>query len=184
MKSKLAKPLVALTVASSLTFTSCIGSFDLTNRLLSWNNQVGNKFVNEVVFIAFWILPVYEVSALADLLVLNTIEFWSGNKALAQGKSIIEGNDGKYLVDCDGKGYTVTSLNDHSSVRFDFDSNDRSWSYSVEGSESVKFMTFIDDTHVKVPGVDGLPVTVELTEQGLTAYRTSAAPALQLSASR
>ena len=37
-----------------------------------------SKFVNELVFFAFWILPVYEVSGLADLLVLNSIEFWSG----------------------------------------------------------------------------------------------------------
>lgn len=30
-----------LMVGASLTFSSCIGSFGLTNRVLSWNNQVG-----------------------------------------------------------------------------------------------------------------------------------------------
>ena len=69
---------VALIAAISIPmFTSCIGSFALTNKLLSWNRNVGNKVVNELVFIAFWILPVYEVSALADILVINSIEFWS-----------------------------------------------------------------------------------------------------------
>ncbi|MDE6825218.1 MAG: DUF3332 domain-containing protein, partial [Paramuribaculum sp.] len=62
-----------------LSQSSCIGTFSLTNNLLSWNRQIDNKFVNELVFFAFWILPVYEVSALADILVLNSIEFWSGN---------------------------------------------------------------------------------------------------------
>lgn len=51
--------------------------FSLTNKLLTWNRQVGSKFVNELVFFALWILPVYEVSGLADLLVLNSIEFWA-----------------------------------------------------------------------------------------------------------
>ncbi len=71
MKKTYLSGAVALTLASSLLFSSCIGSFSLTNKLLSWNQHVGNKFVNELVFFAFWILPVYEVSALADILVLN-----------------------------------------------------------------------------------------------------------------
>ncbi|MDE6682966.1 MAG: DUF3332 domain-containing protein, partial [Muribaculaceae bacterium] len=58
-----------LVAGLSLTFTSCIGSFTLTKRVLAWNKQVSNKFVNELVFFAFWVLPVYEVTALADVLV-------------------------------------------------------------------------------------------------------------------
>ena len=42
--------------------------------MLEWNDQIGGKFVNELVFIAFWILPVYELSAMADILVINSIE--------------------------------------------------------------------------------------------------------------
>ena len=35
-----------------------------------------------------WILPVYELSFVADLFILNSIEFWSGsNPALAQAGS-------------------------------------------------------------------------------------------------
>ena len=40
--------MAALLLGSS-TLTSCIGSFALTNRVLSWNKQVGSKFVNELV---------------------------------------------------------------------------------------------------------------------------------------
>ncbi len=119
MKKKYLSVAVILTVAASLVSTSCIGSFSLTNKLLSWNQTVGNKFVNELVFFAFWILPVYEVSGLADLLVLNSIEFWSGENPVAKGKKVIEGNDGRYLVECDGKGYTITAMNDNTSVRLE-----------------------------------------------------------------
>ena len=103
---------VILTIGASMMLTSCIGNFALTNKLLTWNKQIGNKFLNELVFFCFWVLPVYEVTATADLLVLNSIEFWSGTNPIAQGKSVIDGKDGRYLVECDGKGYTIKSEND------------------------------------------------------------------------
>lgn len=158
-------------LCGALTFPSCIGSFQLTNKLLSWNNQIGNKFVNELVFFAFWVLPVYEVSGLADILVLNSIEFWSGSNPVAKGKKVIDGNDGKYLVDCDGKGYTIKSLNDGSSVRLDFDEKDQSWSYCVPGEEKHTIFTFVDDTHVSLPAPDGTMQTVEISDAGLYAYQ-------------
>lgn len=167
---------VVLTLLCSFTFSSCIGSFSLTNKLLGWNNQIGNKFVNELVFFCFWIIPVYEVTGLADLLVLNSIEFWSGSNPVARGRSVIEGADGRYLVDCDGKGYTITSENDGSVVRLDFDTEDHSWSAAANG-KSVKFMTFVDDTHVNMLTPDGSYELVELSDQGLMAYRQNVASA-------
>lgn len=159
-----------LLVCGCFVTTSCIGSFALTNKLLNWNRQVGNKFVNELVFFAFWILPVYEVSALADVLVLNSIEFWSGSNPVAQGKSVIEGQDGRYLVDCDGKGYTITSENDGSVVRLDFDENEQTWSMTTNG-DTYELMTFIDADHVRMPAADGTTTVVELSEQGVYAYQ-------------
>ena len=89
---------MATTLASSVLFSSCIGSFGLTNKLLSWNSNIDSKFVNELVFIAFWIVPVYEISALADVLVLNSIEFWSGSNPVADAGTVktINGKDGVY----------------------------------------------------------------------------------------
>ena len=83
MKKKSLTLAVAATLAASMTFSSCIGSFGLTNKLLSWNQSINSKFVNELVFIAFHIIPVYEITILSDILVLNSIEFWSGNSPVA-----------------------------------------------------------------------------------------------------
>lgn len=163
--------------AGSLMFSSCIGSFALTNKLLSWNNHVGSKFVNELVFVAFWILPVYEVSALADILVINTIEFWSGSNPVAQGRTVIDGQDGRYLVDCDGKGYTITSENDGSTVRLDFDVDAQTWSATV-GNDTYELMTFIDEDHVRMPSKDGGSVVVSLDQEGLWAYQQMATATL------
>ena len=161
---------LVMALAGSMTLSSCIGSFALTNKLLNWNNQIGNKFVNELVFFAFWIIPVYEVTSIADVLVLNSVEFWSGTNPIACGKKVIDGHDGRYLVECDGKGYTITSCNDGTVVRLDFDDTDRSWSVT-SGDQTVKFMTFIDDTHVNMITPDGTMAPVELSQEGLMAYR-------------
>ncbi len=131
---------------------------------------MGNKFVNELVFFAFWVLPVYEVSCLADVLVINSIEFWSGSNPVAQGRSVIEGQDGRYFVDCDSKGYTITSENDGSEVRLDFDDESRTWSMTTNG-ETMELMTFIDDSHVQLPAYDGEKTIVELSQPGVFAYQ-------------
>lgn len=171
MKKRILTVSVITALCGSMLFTSCIGSFKLTNKLLSWNNTIGNKFVNELVFIAFWILPVYEVSGLADLLVINSIEFWSGSNPVAQGKYYIEGRNGeKYLVECDTKGYTITNPIDNSTFRLDFDESTREWSTEIDGERMV-FLTFVDDTHVKVPMADGTTMTVETNQEGLFAYQ-------------
>ena len=43
--------LVAVLLSGSLLFSSCVGSFGLFNRLSSWNQSIGSKFVNELVFL-------------------------------------------------------------------------------------------------------------------------------------
>lgn len=141
---------------------------------MNWNSNVSNKFINELVFIAFWILPVYEVSALADILVLNSIEFWSGENPIACGSHKIEGSNGTmYLIECDGKGYNVKNLSDNSVIRLDFNADTREWSTDIDGNRVV-FMTFIDDTHVKMPCNDGGSTIVETSPAGLYAYREAA----------
>lgn len=170
MKKHYLRVAILLTVASSLTLTSCIGNFNLTKKMLTWNESVSNKFVNELIFFGFWILPVYEVCALADVLVLNSIEFWSGNNPVAAGQKVVEGNDGRYLVEWDNSGYTITSENDGSITRLDFDETDRSWSISIDGGESTKLMTFVDDTHVRMLDARGDYQLVELSQAGVMAY--------------
>ena len=54
--------LIATILGCSLLFNSCIGSFGLFNRLNTWNQSIGNKFVNELVLLAFNIVPVYGVA--------------------------------------------------------------------------------------------------------------------------
>ena len=153
----------------SLLFSSCIGSFSLTKSVMDWNKGVGNKFVNELVFIAFWILPVYEVTGIADILVLNSIEFWSGKNPMNASVKTVETNHGRYLVKCDGKGYTITGEENGDQVRFDFNEKTQTWSVT-QNDQTKPFMTFIDREHVKMITPSGDYKVVELSEAGVMAY--------------
>ena len=93
---------------------------------------------------------------------------------MACGKKMIDGHDGRYLVECDGKGYTITSENDGSQIRLDFDVAEQTWSVAMPNGQSYDFMTFVDDNHVKMPTADGKGMIVDLTEEGLLAYRAQA----------
>lgn len=168
---------VALAALFCSSMTSCMGKFALTRNLYAWNEQVSNKFVNEVLFVAFWILPVYEVCGIADLLVLNTIEFWSGDNPITASTKVIDTDHGRYMVSCDGKGYDITLESTGETCRLDFSSETHTWSLLQDGKE-YPLMTFIDESHVSVPLPDGGWQTVELSEAGVMAYRAAAAPSM------
>ncbi len=79
MRRRLAFALAALLFAQ----TACFGSFGLTVKVWEFNRSVGSKWVQEILFLAMVIIPVYEVASLVDAIVLNTAEFWTGNNPTA-----------------------------------------------------------------------------------------------------
>ncbi|MCH5241752.1 MAG: DUF3332 domain-containing protein [Muribaculaceae bacterium] len=160
----------ALLVASSMSFQSCIGSFSLTNKVLTWNHNVNNKFVNELVFFAFWVLPVYEVTALADLLVINSIEFWSGNNPLEAHNQFIQTEHGNYQILADENGYKVLTP-DGNIMNFDFDKESQTWSFCLNDNPKTDFLKFKDSRNVEILGTDGNFVDVELNESGVQNYK-------------
>lgn len=168
------KHLILATVvalSASMMMQSCIGSFALFNKVKNWNDHVGDKFVNEIVFVAMWVLPVYELCFVADLFILNSIEFWSGeNPALASEVKVVDGKDAKYLVARNEGGYTITNMTTKQVTRFNFNAEDNSWSLENNGHE-VKLFTFVDDTHVDVITRDGSYTRVELSQPGVLAYQ-------------
>ncbi len=82
MGKKLALFLTLFAFGSVIT-TGCYGPFKLTKKLNNWNNGVGDKWVNEGVFLMLVILPVYGISVLGDAIVFNSLEFWTGNNPIA-----------------------------------------------------------------------------------------------------
>jgi len=71
------KTLIAAALTGLLA-ASCLGPNKTFNSLHEWNMGVSdNRWANEAVHLAFWILPVYPIALLIDIIVTNSIEWWS-----------------------------------------------------------------------------------------------------------
>ena len=138
--------LVAVVLSGSLLFSSCVGSFSLFNRLSSWNQSVGNKFVNELVFLAFNIVPVYGVAYLADALVINSIEFWSGSNPMANVGDVkkVKGENGNYMVKTLENGYSITKEGETASMDLIYNKEANTWNVVANG-ESAELVKMNND---------------------------------------
>ena len=93
-------------LSTTILFTSCIGSFSAFNGLRDWNESItDNKFGNELIFLALWVVPVYQIATLADLVVFNAIEFWDGENPIAMN----EGDSETKIVTSKGNTYKITA---------------------------------------------------------------------------
>ena len=169
-KSKLT--LVAVVLSGSLLFSSCVGSFGLFNRLSSWNQGVGNKFVNELVFFAFNIVPVYGVAYLADALVINSIEFWSGSNPMANVGDVkkVKGENGNYMVKTLENGYSITKEGETASMDLIYNKEANTWNVVANGESSELLKMNIEGTaDLFLP--NGEKMNVTLGAQGMMAAR-------------
>ena len=169
MKKIWLKVSVFLLLVSILPLQSCIGSFSLTNKVLSWNKQVGSKFLNELVFFAFWVLPVYEVTAVADLLVINSIEFWSGTNPMEASVKIVDTEQGKYYITQEANKVTIKTPSGLE-TKLEFSDDDNTWSVRTSDDELYPFMTLLDASHVKMITPSGDFREFDLSENGVMAY--------------
>ena len=160
-------------VCGAFLFSSCIGSFALHGKLLSWNQGVSNKFVNELVFLAFNIIPVYGVCYLADALVINSIEFWSGNNPLASIGDVIriKGENGNYLVETLENGYSITKEGDETaSMELIYDKDLNTWNVVADGV-STELLQMNNDGTAQMTLPNGEDMTVTLDAQGVSTAR-------------
>lgn len=165
--------LVCAVLAGSLLFTSCIGSFKMWNGLKDWNQGVGDKFVNELVFIALHIVPVYEIAYLADLVVLNTIEFWSGSNPMASNEvKEIKGENGEYLVKANNNGYTITNKDDNQSMDLVYNQENQTWN-AVTDTENIELVKINNNGTVSINMQNGTSMTVMPDMQGVAAARAA-----------
>ena len=78
------KTLLALTLALGLSTPSCLGPDNLYGSIKNWNATVSDQdWVNEILFIGMYIIPVYQFALLGDVLIFNTVEYWSGDNPIA-----------------------------------------------------------------------------------------------------
>lgn len=170
MRKFTTKSIIAL-LAGTVTLSSCIGSFGLTNKVLDWNKSLSScKFLNELVFLL--ISPAYAVCGVADLFILNTIEFWSGSKVMAKvGETQnVMGKDGRmYAVKTLKNGYEITSPDDEVS-HLVYNKKEKSWSYEDKGAIKELFR-FNDDGTIMATLPNGKKMKVSQDQAGIYQVR-------------
>ena len=164
--------LVAAVLSGSLLFSSCVGSFGLFNRLTTWNQSLGNKFVNELVFLAFNIVPVYGVAYLADALVINSIEFWSGSNPMANVGDVkkVKGENGNYMVKTLENGYSIKKEGETASMDLIYNKEANTWNVVADGV-STELLQINNDGTAQMTLPNGEDLTVTLDAQGVSAAR-------------
>ncbi len=71
-------------LALGLFVNGCYGPFYLVRKVHKFNGEVSdNKWIVEVVYLVATWLPVYGIAGLADAIIFNSIEFWTGKNPMA-----------------------------------------------------------------------------------------------------
>ena len=79
----LKKALISAVLVLGLGSTSCLGPDHAYGSIKNWNAGLSeHDWVTELVAVGLWVIPVYEFSLLGDILVFNTIGYWSGNNPI------------------------------------------------------------------------------------------------------
>jgi hypothetical protein len=150
--------------------SGCFGKFALVRKVYAFNDGLGNKFVKSLVFWAFYIIPVYGVCAIVDVVILNLIEFWTGSNPVAMGPN---DKETQTVIGKDGNSYEITATQN----RFDivqltgvnkgtkqsmlFNPSEQTCSIVVNGKES-KLVKYNDaNSTVQLFRPDGSSITVD-----------------------
>ncbi|MDR2065330.1 MAG: DUF3332 domain-containing protein [Prevotellaceae bacterium] len=166
--------ILATACLAVFVMNSCIGSFKLSHQLLDWNKSVGSKFANEVVFFAFHIIPIYEICYLADILVLNSIEFWENGEAFSLKNGDIK------KIEHDGIYYTITrkrnslriEQTDNKNVyaELSYDRIKKSWRVKNDNYNQ-EILRFLDNNKIEVYFPNNKKQTFDINEQGVSELR-------------
>ncbi len=136
-----------------VTQTGCFGEFALVRKVYTWNQDVGGKFVQTLVFYVLNIIPVYGVAGLLDVVLFNLIEFWSGTNPVAMN----DGDHEMQLVTMDGDDFKIEATKDTftttqlsgamaGEVRvLKFDRKSKTWNYTDCKVQDVPVLTLLDD---------------------------------------
>lgn len=114
----------------------------------------------------------YEIAYLADVLVLNSIEFWSGSNPTASIGEVktVQGENGEYLVKTNENGYTITKKGEDKSVDLVYNKENNTWN-AVSGEQSFELVKMNEDGTATLSLQNGTSMTVIPDAQGIATAR-------------
>lgn len=136
-------------VLSASLLQGCFGSFNLTRKLYTWNDSLGDKFVKSLVMWVMLIIPVYSLAGLADLAILNLVEFWTGKNPMAMKAGereirIVERDGQKYILTATSNRLDVARASgDPATASLVYDPATASW-YAESAARRVRIAEVVD----------------------------------------
>lgn len=133
------KLLLSVSLTASLMLSGCLGQNALFNTIQDWNvHATKDKFANQAISFVFWWVPVYGLSLFADIIVINSIEFWTGTNPLSNKGAKVAGTT-EHVEDGLGN-YAELTYNADGSVSVVAVNNDVEENYRLErrGDQVIK----------------------------------------------
>lgn len=91
MKTRIVALMAAFGLIASFS-TACIGNFALTAKVRKFNlDTTPTRWGRQLLFLCLYIIPVYPFSGLIDILIINSIEFWSGTNPIDESSAVTPG---------------------------------------------------------------------------------------------
>jgi len=125
----------------TMSMVGCFGNFSLTRQVYSFNQNIENAFVRSILMWVMMIVPVYGLATWIDVVILNVIEFWTGDNPIA----MIEGESQTQFIAFEGIEYEVIATknrfditevaNPDNTFALVFDVEDNSWNLHKDGQE-------------------------------------------------
>lgn len=81
--------MLSLALCALAPLSGCIGSFALTKMVFDWNRGLGPWYVQEIVFLVFILLPVYNITVLVDAVILNLVEALTGENPISEREAAV-----------------------------------------------------------------------------------------------
>lgn len=88
MKRRVSILAISLLLISSLG-TGCIGNFGLSGEVRKFNLETTEeRWGREILFVCLYIIPIYPFAGALDIIIFNSIEFWTGKNPINGSKSV------------------------------------------------------------------------------------------------
>ncbi len=147
------KFILPIALSASILFSSCLGSFSLTNKALDWNREAtSSKFANSLLFFGLAVVQFYSITIFVDAVFLNLLEYWEGNSPL----TMEEGEMEQQIIKKGGKTYQITATknnfellvlkgeNEGEKLNLRYLEQDKSWNAILKDGQNIKLSSWKD----------------------------------------
>jgi len=94
--------------------TGCIGNFGLSGKVRKFNLETSqDRWGREILFVVLYVIPVYPFAGFLDILIFNSIEFWTGTNPIDGSASVTPVAINEWTTE-DGTKITMKGLPDDS----------------------------------------------------------------------